>query len=337
MRRRVFLWIGAASSILFLYIALKNIAFDQFLGAFKSVDVLPVAAAFVILLLVYAVRTLRWRMIIESTKGISNWRTFSTLMIGFFANNVLPARAGELIRAVILRRQIGVTRSFALGTIVVERVMDVAALVGLLLLATYRVPPDRLPAITSEVRGFALGTLALVITGMCVLLWGKDRVVAVLERFFSKIMASHRAGILAGKFEQLAVGLEVMRDPRRLMLVAFLSFLSWVGMAIVFYFVFVGFHVDMTPAVAAFAVALVNLGMAVPSSPGYVGTYEFFMVVSLGAFGIGKATALAYGLVTRLLWYVFEVVVGFACLWKSELSIRELIHGEESVIRGDTG
>lgn len=327
MRRKILLWLGGVFSLVFLYAALRGIEFSQFVDALRGVEPLPVIAAFFVMLLVYVTRTLRWKAIIESTARISHWDTFSALMIGFFANNVLPARAGELLRAVILKRQIGVTKSYALGTIIVERMMDLVALVGLLLVAVYRLPSTRLPAATSEVRAIAFGILAVVILGMVVLLWARERVVRELTRLLSRLMSDRRAGILAGKVEQLSVGLEVLRNPGRMIYVAVLSVLSWLGMVVIFALVFAAFRLDLPPAAAGFSVSLVNLGMAVPSSPGFVGTYEFFMVASLGAFSVGSATALAFGLVTRLLWYVFEVVVGFGCLWKSQLRLGELARG----------
>lgn len=324
MKQKAFLWIGVLISALFLYIALRDIAFHQFLFALRRADVMPVVGAFFLMLVIYLLRTARWQAIIRSSTEISLRHTFNILMIGFFGNNVLPARAGEFIRAILLRRQIQVTKSFALGTIVVERVTDVAALVGLLLLALYRIPPQNLPAVTTEVRAVALGVLALFVAGMAVLLWGRVWVVELLRRTFALVVSDETAARLASKFDHFSQGLEVLRRPRELALVSALSVLSWAGMVVVFFLVFTAFHFDLPLSAAGFAVGLVNLGMVVPASPGYVGTYEFFMVKSLGAFKIASGVALAFALVTRLLWYLIEVIVGAACLWSSHLPIKQL-------------
>jgi hypothetical protein len=329
VQRKILLWLGALSSVGFLYVALRDIALDQFITAFEHSDILPVLAAFAIMLLVYWVRTLRWQAIIESSTPISRGQTFSALMIGFFGNNVLPARAGELLRAVVLRRQLGLSRSFVLGTIVVERVMDVAALIALLLLTLSSISRNHLPPIAADVRALSIALLGVVSAAMFLLLWGRARVVIFLERILGRVVSVPRGKRIAGRFKEFSSGLEILRDPKRFAYVAFLSLGSWLGMVGVFYLVFVAFHFDLPAAAAGLTVALVNLGMAVPSSPGYVGTYEFFMVKSLNAFGIGKGAALAYGLVTRLLWYVFEIVVGFLLLWRTELPLRELLKSSE--------
>lgn len=324
LKQKVLLWVGVVVSATFLYIALRGIAFGEFVAAMRRIDVMPVIAAFAVLLFIYFVRTLRWRAIIRANAEITAWQTFSILMIGFFANNVLPARAGEIVRAVLLRRQIDVSRSYALGTIVVERVSDVAALVALLLVALYRIPMKNLPSVTGDVRAVAIVVLVVFAGGMVVLLWGRAWVVRVVRRVFSLVMPDSVADSMARRFDHLSRGLEVLRRPRELVLVSVLSVVSWAAMVLVFWLIFHAFHFGLPAAAAGLTVALVNLGMVVPSSPGYVGTYEFFIVKALGAFGIASGAALAFGVVTRLLWYVFEVVVGFTCLWYSHLPIKQL-------------
>lgn len=330
MKQKLLLWLGLLLGALFLYIALRDIAFDEFLAAIRKVDLLPLVGAFLTLILIYGVRTVRWRAIIRSTAEIGYGTTFSILMIGFFGNNVLPARAGEFLRAFLLQRKIHVRKSFALGTIVVERVNDVAALFGLLLVALYRIPADHLPAITKDVRVVALVVLIGFVVALGVLLWGRAWVVNALRGLFGLVLPAKHAETLASKFDHFSQGLEVLRSPRKFALVSALSILDWLAMVVVFSLVFRAFGFNLPPSAAGLTVALVNLGMIVPSSPGYVGTYEFFMVKSLGAFEITPGAALAYALVVRSLWYLFEVIVGFACLWYSHLSARQLFRMSRS-------
>ena len=181
-----------------------------------------------------------------------------------------------------------------------------------------------MPPIVTHVRRFALGVLVLFLVGMVVLLWGREWVVERLRRIFSIVFPERTAAMLAGKFDNFSRGMEVLRAPGALLLVIGLSLVSWGMMVVVFALVFVAFHFSLPLSAAALSVALVNLGMIVPSSPGYVGTYEFFVVKSLGAFGIASGPALAFGLVVRLQWYLFEVLVGFACLWLTHLSLAQL-------------
>lgn len=324
MKRNILLWIGVLSSALFLYVALRDIAFGHFAQTLAQVDLVPVAASFAVLLAIYVVRTVRWRIIILAGREVSVWQTFSILMIGFFANNVLPARAGEFVRAFLLRREIQVKKSFALGTILVERTSDLVVLMGLLLLALYRFPEETLPPLVAEVRRVALVLLALIVVGMVVLLQARRWVVRWIERVLGWMMPGRAAAVVASKFDDFARGLEVLRSPYGLTATMVLSVALWGAMTFIFYLIMEAFHFNQPMAVAALTVALVNLGMIVPSSPGYVGTYEFFILKSLGAFGIPGGAALAFVLVTRIQWYVFETIVGFLCLWYSHLNIRQL-------------
>jgi len=305
--------------------SLRNIAFDQFLDVLGQVDLAPVAAAFALMMIVYLIRTIRWQAIIRTERDISLWQTFSILMIGFLGNNILPARAGEIIRAFMLRKQIRVTKSFALGTILVERTNDVAALLTLLLVAIYRFH-DILPPVAMVVGRLGLIVLFLFIVGMASLVWARGLILSLMRRTLRLVLSGQWVERLANALEQFAQGLQVLRRPRALAVVVSLSILDWMAISAACYFVFIAFRFSLPPLSAAMTMSLVNLGMIVPSSPGYVGTYEFFTLKSLSIFGITAASALAFSVVMRMLWYLFEIVVGFLCLLSSGIGIGQLFH-----------
>jgi len=324
LKKTLFLWFGILVSALFLYIALRDLDVQTFLTQLRHANLGDIFIGFVILLIVYGVRTLRWKAIIDTECHVSLWHTFAIQMIGFFGNNVFPARAGEIIRAFLLRRQIGVPRSFALGTIAVERVSDLSALIGLLLLSLFLIPADRLPAETGWIRLASGVVLVTFLSGAAVLVWARNWMGVVLHRVLTFVVSDRFATGIVSRFDAFAQGLTVLQRPGKLLLVMFYAVLDWVLMIGVFFSVFRGLNLDVPLVSALFSVALVHLGMLIPASPGYVGTYEFFLKKALGVFAVPGSVAVAVALVIRLLWYMFETVSGFVLLWTSQISVKEL-------------
>jgi glycosyltransferase 2 family protein len=339
LKKRLLVWFGIILSAVFLYIALHDIDFAQFADTLAGADGTRIAVAFVFLLLVYVVRTLRWQIIISTKARIAFWSTFVVQMVGFFCNNVLPARAGEIIRAFLLRRHVDVSRSFALGTIVVERVSDVAALLILLLVALMRIPADRLPAETAWIRLMAATVLVGFIGGMSLLVWARAWTIDIIRRILGIVLSESVASGIADRLDHLGQGFDVLRKPAKLALVFGFALLDWTLIVCVFHFVFAALHMDAPLSAALFSVALVHLGMLVPSSPGYVGTYEFFIKKSLAVFAIPASQAIAAALLIRMQWYLFETIVGFAMLGVSQVSVKELsriTNDEDTADGGET-
>ena len=346
MKKSLLLWLGIALSVVFLYLAVRDLDFHAFFMELSHANTVEIFFAFLLLLAVYVVRTLRWAVIVRTKAPISLWQTFVIQMIGLFGNNVFPARAGEIIRAFLLRKEIGVSRSFALGTIAVERISDVAALMGILILALYMIPPGWLPEEISWVRAMAAVVLAVFIGGMVVVVFARKWMVRTMARVLGIFLPEKLAGGIAERFDHFAEGLEVLRNPVKLVMVMFFAFLDWVLITCMFYMVFeaVGMQwsyalpesfasagswhlADRLPIAASMlAVGLVHLGMLVPSSPGYVGTYEFFLKKALLVFAVPIPVALAGALIIRLQWYLFETISGFVLLWFSQMSVKDLLN-----------
>ena len=346
MKKQLLLWLGILLSAVFLYLAVRDLDFSAFFQELAKADTVEIFFAFLILMGVYVVRTFRWQAIISTKSPISLWQTFVIQMIGLFGNNVFPARAGEIIRAFLLRKEIGVSRSFALGTIAVERISDVAALMGILILALFMIPPGWLPEETEWVRLMAAVVLAAFIIGMLVVVFARAWMTRMMERILCIFLPDNIATGIADRFNHFAEGLEVLRKPSKLILVMSLAFLDWILITGVFYMTFdaVGMRWDYTLpilyapvgvwnlggnlplAAAMLAVGLVHLGMLVPSSPGYVGTYEFFLKKALLVFAVPIPVALAGALLIRLQWYLFETISGFVLLWSSQMSVKDLFN-----------
>lgn len=323
MGKRVRLVAGVVLTIIFLWLALRNVDIAQVQEALRNANYAFLLPAILCSTAGYALRTLRWERILAPTKRVPFGRLFPVLMTGFAANNLLPARIGEFVRAYLLGSREGVSRSLALATIVVERVCDGLTLIALMTatLALFPLPVDdpRLHLVElSATAIFGVATLGLIALILCPgpLL----RLAKLLLRPFPRALAVGVERLLLSFIQ----GLDALRSPAALARIAGLSLLVWTLEGASFAFMMLAFPFGLAPgewlAAAAFLLIFVNLGIMIPSAPGYIGTYQFFATLALGAFQVPAALAVGLSLVAHAAQYTLVTGLGLLCLWRLGLT-----------------
>jgi hypothetical protein len=297
--------VGTAISVVALWLVFRTVDVGQALSILRGASLPWVVVMLVAMLADMTARTLRWHVILAPVADISILRTFQYITTGYAANNVLPARLGEVVRAHYLGDREGVSRSTALGTIVVERVIDFAVLVALaagsLVLIGAR----------SDMTGAVLVGVAVsvaLIAGLVILVVGhripgaaraEARLEARLPRVHS-IVTTFRAGTaVAGR-------------PRTLVFAVVLSLVAWSCSIVAFGAGAQALGIELTMSQTAFLAAGVNLITAVPAGPGFVGTWELAAVKILGTYGIGGDTAFAYALLVHVSTLALTSIAGAA-------------------------
>jgi uncharacterized protein (TIRG00374 family) len=273
-------------------------------------------------------RTQAWRTILEGRSKFKE--SFLVLNQAYLLNNVLPFRLGELGRALLLSGRVGLSFWRVLSTVVVERVFDLGIAAGLLL-AT-------LPLVVGAdwARSAALVAIALVIVGFVTLFImarnpeGTRRVVERLTKPLPKLQHW-----LSDKLASFLEGLSALKDWRRFLAVAFWMALAWF-FNVAWYYILLRSFIPVAPWLwAFFSIAVASLGVALPSSPGYVGVLETAMVGSLSLFGVDPSISLAYALVAHVLYFILTGVIGIYGFWEQGQSLgevyRKLLNRPESV------
>jgi uncharacterized membrane protein YbhN (UPF0104 family) len=256
-------------------------------------------------------RSMRWRILLNAETRFSVGTVFWANMAGYLGNNFLPARAGELVRTVLISSRSSLSKTYVLTTALGERTMDVIALVlwsSLVLLGLDAKP--RWMEELSRTMAFAAGAGAVAIMllphtgGLCE---------GVLRRM---PMPAKLRTVLLRLTEQVLQGLRAFHHWGRFAGFVVLTVVVWVGDALG---VIVGAHalgLDISFQVAMLLLTGLGLGSALPSTPGYVGIYQFVAVTVLAPFGIAKDQALAYILVAQALNYVAVVALGLPGLYR---------------------
>jgi len=262
------------------------------------------------------------------------WPVWQATAIGFMANNVLPARGGELARAYAASRLVPCRFTTALGSIAVERVFD--GLVLVLLLAVAIAAPG-FPA-TATIAGRSLSSIAM---------WTGVAFVAALGVLFAAVHAPTGALALGGRMVRRLLparaaafavtlaghfidGLSILRQPRDFGWVVVWSFVLWLVNAAAFYTGFLAFHLDRLPFASALLLqGIVAIGVAIPSSPGFFGLFEYASRAGLGLYGVAAAGAVSFAVGIHLGWFIPITVIGLWTLARANLSLGELRGGAE--------
>lgn len=294
----------------FLWIVARNVNGADLVAAFMGADYRLVAPAAFATFCGYLLRTFRWQRVVRPVAPLSFVGAFGILMMGFTANNLLPARLGEVVRAYLLHRKTGVRKTYGLATIVLERICDGLTLIMFLAFVSLSM---RLPDWGKEVQAFSSALFLAAAAAIVVVLVKESLVVRIADVFFGRLPARIGGPILRAVGVFIS-GLHALKSRRTLVLVIALSIAIWLLEASSYLLMVSAFNVSMPPLrlalAAVFLLVVVNLGIMLPSAPGYVGTFQFFAVMALGAFAVPKETALAVAISSHLMQYLMVTAIG---------------------------
>ena len=327
--------LGLLLTVVFLVLALQRVDLAGFVDELRRVNYIWLIPSAVCTLLGYVVRTVRWRVILSGAAQAPLTTLFPVLIMGFATNNLLPGRLGELWRAYLLGRKRNVRKTFALASVVVERVFDGLTLIALLLIVSVAI---QLPDKGREIELIAAVVFLSATVGLVVLLWKRAIVQVPLRQLLRPFPASWSV-FVEERFETFVDGLGPLRRPPVLLLASLLSAGVWLleGSSYVLLSRGVNLNIPAHLEVPALGLALVtiNLGIMVPSGPGYVGTQEFFGTAALGVVGANPQAALALVVVSHAVQYVLVTGLGLLFFAREHLSPNDpsLALAEQSAIK----
>jgi len=307
-------WLGLIISLVFLYFALRGLGLQDLRQAFVQANYWWLIPGVIIYFAGVLVRTWRWHYLLRPVKKISSSTLFPIVTIGYMGNNIYPARAGEALRAVILKSREDVPISASAATIIVERVFD-----GVVMLAFVFLNLPELARLTRD-SGF-VGSIQTVA------LWGTMAFIGALVVFllaamfpemvesFTKVLVYR---IIPGRYRETTMGLvhrflgglEALRSPRDVLMVFLTSVLIWLLETGKYWLVMHAFPFQVSFFALMLMNGIVNLATTIPSAPGYIGTFDAPGIAVLEAYGVEKAFAAAYTLVLHVALWVPITALG---------------------------
>jgi len=313
MFKRWQFWLGLIISAVFLYLTLRGLKVGEMWDVIKSANYWWLIPAILVYFVAVWARAWRWHYLLRPIKKISTVTMFPIVCIGYMGNNIYPARAGELLRAYVLKKREGVQISTSLATIIVERIFD-----GVVMLGFVFINLPELAKLTSA-SGFVGSIQTLAIWGAVI--FGIVLVIFLMAAMFPKIteratlwLVNH---ILPRKWRDKAcgitlrflTGLESLSSPKEALMVFLTSVVIWLLETGKYWLVMHAFPFQVSFFALMLMNGIVNLATTLPSAPGYIGTFDAPGIALLRAYNIPQDVATGYTLVLHAaLWFPITIL-----------------------------
>lgn len=285
-------WIGFLISLFFLILIVRKIDSTAMVAAFRDARYWPVLPAVAIYLVGVLIRAVRWQLLLKPLARVNLADSFRIIAIGYMANNIFPLRAGEFYRAHLLGTKATVSRTAVFSTIVLERLFDGLAMLFFLTILFTR-PSFPIPPALSTVTAFSaffFGGLLLASLGFVFF----PTLVLGLSEMFLRLLPARLSDPLHLMVQGALAGLQSLRGWVSVTSIMLLSIVAWVCESLMYLFLFWSFSLPVGFGGGLLLVAIVNLGIMIPSSPGYVGTFEYFCTQTLTVFAVNPTLAFSY-------------------------------------------
>ncbi|MDE2841182.1 MAG: lysylphosphatidylglycerol synthase transmembrane domain-containing protein [Chloroflexota bacterium] len=368
---------GIGISVVLLWLALRGLDPQQTWAALSGVNFWYLAPAVLVYFVGVAIRGLRWQRLLLPVEKISVRQALALLIVSYTVNNIIPARMGDVMRVFLLARETGIRKSVSLATVVLERLLDVLAILAIIVACTVVLswPSPLLTALRIA------AVLAIVATGLLILVathrsqrlqqgHGRARTVrralaltvllaallgSAFAEFWELVPGSFRVPLIGasivfllavfaaatiargyllslplrlslllpgrlgyhtvGMARSFVEGLQSLRSPRRLVEIVLLSLASWLVEGLAYYVIARSMGMDASVLIFLLAMGVINIFSAIPSSPGYIGPFEFAGKLVLTQFGISAEVAVAYLLLVHALLLLPVIVLGGVLVW----------------------
>ncbi|MFQ6110407.1 MAG: lysylphosphatidylglycerol synthase transmembrane domain-containing protein, partial [Nitrospinota bacterium] len=329
--RRLNFWLGIGISIGLLILIFYQVDREEFLKALARAH-LPLAfLAATPVLATFIVRTLRWQYLLRPVREPAFMPALSATCIGFMANMILPARLGEFVRAWSLGRKERISFGSCFASIVLERLFDGSSILVVLVFLFFSM--DLAPSVAQKLRLAGVLSLLfyLLVIGILVMMRVRTEPTARVFRFLLRPLGSSLRERLMGTLESFVSGIRLMSRPWDWTMVCALSAALWLSMVLFNQMVLLSFGMELPWVAPFFLLVMQALSVMLPSSPGFVGTVHYAIVLALGFYGVPRELGLSIAIIMHGVNYVAVVVPGFVFLWGEGLSLRSLGKAGEAV------
>ncbi len=330
MRRRIL--IGIIISVVFVFLVIYIIGFklnlNQLLLILKSAKYQLVLFAVIANLFTLVLRSWRWRYLLSPIKQIKVISLLSIISIGAMTDMVFPARLGDLVRAYMIGRNEKLSKVAALATIVVERIIDILAILLIAFIILFLVRFSSLDQ--SLPKGLKLGfyiIILMVACLVCLLFFIKlktDQVIRVIKACLS-FLPTRWLEKISNTIYSFAEGLQAINNYKQLIYNLFLTFFLW-GFFAFSNFLILGSLAINLPFYAPFLILVFQIiGVSLPSSPGFIGTYHAAVIAGFTFFEISRELAVSVAIVMHASFFFPFITIGLVFLWQGNFSVRELL------------
>ena len=326
MKKRVL--IGLAISLIFLYFAFSTVEFKPFADSLQSANYVYLIPIIILIFITYIIRALRWKILLLPVKNISTHTLFATLFIGNMANNILPLRIGEILRALIIGKSGGISRSLTFATIIVERVMDIVSIfiVSIIVLFIFRIPEGSTDIQFQKIGFFIALFIVFFFIITLFLIKKTHQTLALLEKLLKPIPEKYSIKIIH-ICVKLIEGFKIIEKKKHFFGVLFLSFLSWFSFIAQVYILLIAFNLIVPyniPIIASFIITIFATVAVILPTPGFIGSFHAICTQGLLIFNVSKNESLAYVTVLHAVSIIPTIVIGLIYFFKENIKLSQI-------------
>ncbi len=310
-RRLLATGIGLVVSAVFLFLAFRDLKPEDFVRGLGQVQAQWLVVGAVVYFAAVAVIAMRWQFLLRAVAWVPWPSLIALVTIGYMGNNVYPLRAGEGLRIFLLNRYHHVPIPRSTTIVIVERMLD-----GLVMLTFIVIALPQAVAPASAIYNVATFAGPIFVSALVIFLFlaAKPNVLRVVVGRVTGFMPNRLRPLITHLSDELLHGLEALRNPFYFWGAVITSFVTWGIEAGVYWLVAIGFGLDLPYIAILLVVGTVNLAGILPSSPGQIGVYEFFVGASLVALGVSPLIAPIYAVVVHVVIWLPVTAVGFLLL-----------------------
>ncbi len=339
-------------SIVCSWLFVRKIDWSLLKNAMREANYWYIIPTIILTLMVYVVRAYRWRGLLSHIKPVSALNLLSITCIGFMANNILPARAGEALRPFLLYKKENIKFSTSVATVIVERIFDMLGLIifTVAVIALLPHPTHHDAAIplsaheANTIRESVIPSLKKwteVFAAVGVLTIVSLFLIVIKPDFFKKVLSRmcfflpHKLkDKVFGMYDSFVHGLKILENKSQTVWMMVLSLVIWVLGGAEIYLLGFSFHMQLPFTGACLVGICLALAVALPQAPGYIGVFHIAVIKSLDIFGIQTTAAQSYAIVLWAISILPSTLMGFLFLWREGIAFRDVVKLEEEIAEG---
>jgi uncharacterized protein (TIRG00374 family) len=320
--------LGILFSIIAVYIIAGRIDFSKTAGLIKEVNPLLFLLLIVVYLSTYLFRTIRWKLMLSNFEAIPFKTLLQAVVVGFAGNNIIPARGGELLRMEYLSRKTTINRIAALTSVLTEKVLDGLTLVAILLISAsihqefWEIDWFKTLTITVTVLFITLIVGLIIVRQYC------ELIISILTKLKFPLL-----DLISSILRKVQSALLFLKADISTIWILLLGAIIWLiegGMYVIGIY---AFKTGVDPITAGYlCLAIVNFGLLVPSSPGYIGVFQAMTILALFLFGISEEMALSISILIHICQFVPITIWGIIILLQNSLFYKKEAENSDSFL-----
>jgi len=318
MHKKIIL--GVLVSGVLVYLSARGINFTDVVQNFKQIQFTYVLLSIIVVILMQWLRSYRWGVILQPMEKIDQFSLFAVTSVGFLAITAIPARLGELARPYLIAKKSSIKMSSALGTIIVERVLDSFSILSIAVIVLFF---SDLPSWMIKSSLILFFITLIMFCSIAGLIWHRKNALKTINWFLGRLPGkfAHRIDDVIHRFID---GFQIITHFRLLAYLFFISVSIWLVDVLAIHLLLKAFGLSL-PAMASFVVMIILIvGIALPAAPGFIGSWHYSCILALGLFGVDKTPGLSFAVFYHFLSIAIVVILGVIFLPFNKLSFTEI-------------